>query len=218
LSRLTNTPTYNKRLEFRTFDEDYVKRLTAGDPETEAHFHTYFSQFLSIKLRSRRMDPDTAGDIRQETLYRVLKVIRFGGGVAHPERFGAFVNSVCNNVLLESGRKAAKLPDAGENPPEIHDKSIDLERSLITSERKKLVEQIMCELSTKDSDILRMVFFEEADRAEICRRLNVEPGHLRVLLHRAKARFQAAGVRGGRIISQILMILCNVIACGVTTG
>jgi RNA polymerase sigma-70 factor, ECF subfamily len=205
-------------LEFRTFDDEYVRRLAAGDPETEAHFHTYFSQFLSIKLRSRRIDPDAAADVRQETLYRVLKVIRLGNGVSHPERFGAFVNSVCNNVLLESGRKASKSPDAGEDPPEIPDKSIDPERSLITSERKQMVRKILDELSPKDREILRMVFFEEADRDEICRRLNVEPGHFRVLLHRAKGRFQVASARGGRIISQILMVLCNGIAAHVTTG
>ena len=54
-------------MEFQTFDNEYVKRLAAGDPETEAHFHTYFTQFLSLKLRARRIDADLAGDIRQET-------------------------------------------------------------------------------------------------------------------------------------------------------
>jgi RNA polymerase sigma-70 factor (ECF subfamily) len=204
-------------LEFRTFDSEYVKRLAAGDPETEAHFHTYFTQFLSLKLRSRRIDADAAGDVRQETLYRVLKVLRLGNGVSQPERFGAFVNSVCNNVLLELGRKSAKSPDAGEDPPEIPDRTIDLERSLITSERKRVVAKILDELPAKDREILRMVFFEEADRDEICRRLSVESGHLRVLLHRAKARFQAAGLRGGRIVSQILMVLCNGFTLNVTT-
>ena len=49
----------------------------------------------------------------------MLKVLRVGSGVAHPERFGAFVNSVCRNVLLEMGRKSAKTQDQGEDPPEI---------------------------------------------------------------------------------------------------
>ena len=197
-------------MDFRTFDDDYVKRLAAGDPETEAHFYTYFGHFLSLKLRSRHLDSDAAGDVRQETLYRVLKVLRVGSGVAHPERFGAFVNSVCNNVLLEAGRTSAKAgtsADSGEDPAEIRDRSIDLERSLITAERKGVVQKVLKELSEKDQDILRMVFFDDIDRDEICRRLQVESGHLRVLLHRAKARFQAAGLRGGRIISQILMVL-----------
>jgi len=205
-------------VEFRTFDEEYVKRLASGDPETESHFHSYFTQFLSLKLRSRRLDSDKAGDVRQETLYRVLKVLRVGGGVSHPERFGAFVNSVCNNVLLELGRHSAREPGAGENPPDVPDQAMDVERSLITSERKKTVREILDRLPPKDREILRLVFFEEADREEICRKLNVEPGHLRVLLHRAKARFQTAGARRGAFISQTFILFCNVLAAAVTTG
>ena len=204
-------------MEFRTFDGEYVQRLTEGDPQTEAHFHTYFTQFLSLKLRSRRVETDAAADIRQETFFRVLKVLRQGAGVSQPERFGAFVNSVCNNVLLEMGRRAAKAPDAGDDAPEIPDKAIDLERSLISSEQKRIVKKILDELPDKDREILQMVFFEEVDRNEICARLNIESGHLRVLLHRAKARFQAAGARKGRIVSNILMMICNEILCGVTT-
>jgi RNA polymerase sigma-70 factor (ECF subfamily) len=37
---------------------------------------------------------------------------------------------------------------------------------------------------------LRWLFFEERDKDEICRELNVDRGYLRVLLHRAKVRFR----------------------------
>ena len=40
-------------------------------------------------------------DIRQETFLRVLVTLRRKHGLEHPERLGAFVNSVCNNVFLE---------------------------------------------------------------------------------------------------------------------
>ena len=205
-------------LEFRTFDEEYVKKLAAGDPESEAHFHTYFTQFISLKLRSRRIDADTSSDVRQETLFRVLKSLRTGAGVSHPERFGAFVNSVCNNVLLELGRRAAKSPEAPETTPEIPDKAMSAERSLITAERKRTVKKILDELPPKDRKILQLVFFEEKSREEICALLGIEAGHLRVLLHRAKGRFQTAAAKGNRIISGILMVLCNGIGLRVTTG
>ena len=196
-------------MEFRIFDDEYVKKLSAGDPETEGHFYAYFHQFLSLKLRYRRIDADAAAEIRQETLFRVLKVLRQGTGVAHPERFGAFVNSVCNNVLLELGRKAARSPETVQESPDIPDRAIDIERAFITDERQRIVRTILDELPAKDREILRLVFFEDVDREEICERLGVEPGHLRVLLHRAKGRCQAAGSRSGRIISGILMLLCN---------
>src|ERR1700722_8382893 len=83
----------------RTFDQDYVNRLTQGDVETERHFTHYFGELLVIKLRSRLHSSQSVEDVRQETFLRVLRVLRNKGGIRNPERLGGFVNSVCENVL-----------------------------------------------------------------------------------------------------------------------
>ena len=38
--------------------------------------------------------------------------------------------------------------------------------------------------------LLHWLFFEEADKDEVCRRLDIDRNYLRVLLHRAKQRFK----------------------------
>jgi hypothetical protein len=38
--------------------------------------------------------------------------------------------------------------------------------------------------------------FEGRDKDEVCRELNVDRGYLRVLLHRAKARFRTGFMKG----------------------
>jgi RNA polymerase sigma-70 factor (ECF subfamily) len=182
-------------VEFCIFDAPYVGRLTSGDPATEAHFSAYFHKFLTLKLRARRLSPQMAEDVRQETLFRVLRALRTGSGVAQPERFGAFVNAVCNNIVLEFLHKEGKHPAAPENAPEPADDRVDMDGSLISLESKKLVAEVLDSLTSKDREILRMVFFEEADRGEVCRKLGVEADYLRVLLHRAKARFEQAYLR-----------------------
>lgn len=183
------------RVEFFLFDAAYVNRLAAGDPATEAHFSGYFARFLTLKLRARRLSPQLAEDVRQETLFRVLKALRQGSGVTQPERFGAFVNSVCNNVLMEFLQKEGKHPPAPENSPEPADDRVDIDGSLISEQSKRLVAEVLDGLATKDREILRLVFFEEADRGDICRKLGVEADYLRVLLHRAKSRFEQAYLR-----------------------
>ncbi len=45
-------------------------------------------------------------------------------------------------------------------------------------------------LPEKDRELLRWLFFDERDKDAICRELNIDRGYLRVLLHRAKARFR----------------------------
>jgi RNA polymerase sigma-70 factor, ECF subfamily len=196
---VSNTRLYNelgrKPVEFCIFDAAYVNRLTAGDPATEAHFTGYFAKFLTLKLRARRLSPQMAEDIRQETLFRVLRTLRSGRGVAQPERFGAFVNGVCNNVVLEFLQRESKHPQAPENAPELADERVDIDGSLISEQSKKVVAEVLESLTSKDREILRLIFFEEADRQEICAKLGVEADYLRVLLHRAKSRFERAYLR-----------------------
>ncbi len=179
----------NLRLNFHSFDDQYVRRLTEGDPLIADHFTAYFGELLTLKLRMRVRSPQVIEDIKQETLLRVLQTLRNKGGVEHPERFGAFVNAVANNVMLEMLRAEQRHDpmEEGADPPDL---SVDLDAPLVTRERKRDVDSVLSELPEKDRLLLRMVFLEEADRQEVCRRFQVDGEYLRVLLHRAKWRFR----------------------------
>lgn len=179
-------------MNFESFDAAYVERLTQGDPETERHFVSYFGELIRIKLRSRLRSTHLIEEAKQETFLRVLTTLRRKGGVEHPERLGAFVNSVCNNVFMETLRaesKTAPLPETDFDPK---DPTADVEREFVTQERKNTVRQILAGIPDKHREILRLVFIEEQDKDEVCRRFNVEPDYLRVLIHRAKASFRTA--------------------------
>ena len=208
-------------MEFHLFDTEYVSRLAAGDPVTESHFGAYFEKFIFLKLRSRRVTPEMIEDVRQETMLRVLKALRQGAGVAHPERFGAYVNAVSNNVLLEFSHKNSKHPLMDDDTPEPFDNRVDLDAAVITEERKRLVAAVLDDMTVKDREILRLVFFEDIDRTVICNRLKVEPDYLRVLLHRAKAKFETAYVKKHSTARHaantiFLLILSNACVLGVT--
>ena len=179
-------------MTFQSFDATYVQRLRDGDREVENHFAAYFGNLLYLKLRARLRSAPLIEDVRQETLMRVLRTLRQKGGVEHPERFGAFVNAVCNNVMLEMCRSESRHEAIEEHPVEPADTSVDLDAPLINSETRSRVETILQQLPEKDQRILRAIYLEEADKPEICRRNNVDPDYLRVLLHRAKARFRRA--------------------------
>lgn len=178
-------------LEFFAFDSEYVERLRNGDRSTEHHFVTYFEQLLRIKLRARTLASDKVEDLRQETFIRVIAALRREGGVRQPERFGAFVNSICNNVLLEYYRASAKNQQMDEVHPEIPDKVLDLEGMLVTKQAAERVRQILKEMSPKDRNLLRAIFLEEKEKDSVCREFGVDRNYLRVLLHRAKDKFKA---------------------------
>ena len=174
---------------FHSFDEDYLRRLAQGDAVVENHFTTYFGELLSLKLRVRIRSPQLIEDIRQETLLRVLQILRNKGGVDHPERFGAFVSGVCNNVLMEMVR-ADLRHDRLESAVDPVDETVNLDAPLVTRQRQQQVENVLQELPEKDRELLRMFFLEERDKGEICKRFQVSEDYLRVLLYRAKSRFR----------------------------
>jgi RNA polymerase sigma factor (sigma-70 family) len=175
--------------QFHSFDQDYLGRLASGDAVVEHHFSSYFGDLLSLKLRARIRSSQLIEDIRQETLLRVLRTVR-KAGVEYPERFGAFVCGVCSNVMKELLRWEMRHEgSASEFEPA--DDRVDLEARLVNQQRRRQVDKILEELPEKDRELLRMFFLEECDKSEICKRLNVREGYLRVLLHRAKSRFRS---------------------------
>jgi len=182
-------------VEFFTFDKAYVERLRSGDPSTEQHFVAYFEQLLRIKLRSRMLTSDKVEDLRQETFIRVIAAVR-KDGVRQPERFGAFVNSICNNVLLEHYRSSAKNQPMEDVYMEIPDKILDLEGMLVTKESAQQVRRILDGMPKRDRDLLRAIFLEEKEKDSVCRELGVDREYLRVLVHRAKDKFRALYEKG----------------------
>jgi RNA polymerase sigma-70 factor (ECF subfamily) len=179
-----------RSLERKVFDQDYVNRLTEGDPETESHFTQYFGGLLLMKLRGRLRSPQLVEDARQETFLRVLNVLRNKGGVQHPERLGAFVNSVCENVLSETFRAGSRFQQVPENAVEPADESANAESYCLSEERKTIIRKVMISLSKPDQQILRKVFLEEQDKDEICQEMGIDRDYLRVRVHRALARFR----------------------------
>lgn len=182
-------------MELFSFDQAYLAKLRERDFRTEQHFVAYFRKLLLIKLRSRLGASAAVDDICQETFVRVLKALQTEGGIRSPERLGAFVNSVCNNVLQEFYRSSQHGDPAHPDAAEPTDPAVDMLATLVTRQTRLQVRQILLQLSEKDRRLLRSVFLEERDKDEVCRDFGVDRDYLRVLLHRAKESFRQVYVR-----------------------
>lgn len=187
------TPQHNLEgyVELFAFTREYVERLREGDPSTEQHFVTYFDQILRIKLRARMLASETVEDLRQETYIRVLINLRKSkDAVRQPERFGAYVNSICNYVLMEFYRASNRTSPWDDSYLELPDHAIDTEGLLVTKQSKEHVRQVLEALPKKDRDLLWAFFIEEKDKDEVCVQFGVDRDYFRVLLHRAKDKFR----------------------------
>jgi len=182
-----------KALQFRDFDAGYIENLRAGDLRTQEHFVVYFTELLHLKLRSRLQSPQAVEDVRQETFARVLESLRKEGALRHPERLGAFVNTVCNNVLYEHYRSSSRSQSLDEEgQPELPATGADVLGIVASRQMKAKVREILLDMPERDRSLLKAVFLDERDRDEVCRERGVDREYLRVLLHRAKQSFKAA--------------------------
>ena len=172
------------------FDQQYVDLLIQGDPAVEAHFSSHFGKLLTVKLKYRLRSKELAEDARQETFLRVLQVLRNKGGIKNPERLGAFVKAVSENVLLEvfrSGRlDQRRVTDDNDFPSTL----MSAESVMISAQRKDFLRARLSALSKSDQEMLREVFVEERDKNELCAELGISRNNLRVRLHRILQRYR----------------------------
>lgn len=178
------------KMELFVFDEDYVRRLREGDRETEAHFHRYFRDLLLLKLRKRLRSIEAIDEVRQDVFVRCIAHLH---EIKDARALGSWVNSTCNHVLMEYYR-AENRTESLEEQSDIPDNS-NLEAAFDNARNADRVRRVLQTLSAKDAEILRAVFFEDADKDEICRRFGIKRDYLRVLLHRAKEKFKAQYLR-----------------------
>jgi RNA polymerase sigma-70 factor (ECF subfamily) len=178
-------------VDFQAFDVSYVSKLRAGDAYTEQHFIGYFTELITLKLRSRLRAPELIEDVKQETFTRTLSLIRSDGGLRNAERLGPLVNSICNNVLMEQYRSSARVGTLDDEVAErLVETKPDALSTVMSHDIRDLVQQVLGDLKQRDRDLLRAVFWEERDKDEVCREMGVEREYLRVLLHRAKGSFR----------------------------
>lgn len=185
-------------MQFEDFDSSYLDRLVSGDFSTQQHFVAYFGELIRLKAGRRLRSREAIEDIRQETLARVLRLLS-EQRIQQPKRLGAFVNSVCNNVLHERYRLQGREVSAGDGIVDaIPDPTIGVLEAIVQRQMQQRIRQILDELPERDRRLLKALFLEERSKDEVCRDFGVTRGYLRVLVHRAKQSFKQHYLRATR--------------------
>ncbi len=128
----------------------------------------------------------------QETFLRVLLYFRSGKTLRTASSLPSFVKAVSIYVSLEMLRERGQGASSAEELPERIDGLKDPESMAVFGEQREIVRRALRQVDDKDAHLLRRVFFEEADKDQICRELSISRQYLRVMVHRAKLRFRDA--------------------------
>jgi len=163
----------------------------AQDPGKDEQVAVFLMPILNSVLHKRLRSPELIEDIRQETILRVIMCIR-DGRICQLDRLVAFAIGVCNRVLCEHLRTEKRYLAVEDRQLDTTDNRTDVARTLLDKERSRLVDKVLALLTFSDRQLLRMIFYADLSRTDICSKLRVSPSNLRVMLHRAKSRFREA--------------------------
>jgi RNA polymerase sigma-70 factor (ECF subfamily) len=125
-------------------------------------------------------------DLVQETLVRFLRAEQ-RHLIRNTDEFGAFLNGVCRNVILEYRRRIRREPPIDPDVP-IPDAGFRPDAEIF--EMRDAIENGLSELAERDRAILRSLYLEGREKDDICRDWGMSDAQFRVVLFRAKERFR----------------------------
>jgi RNA polymerase sigma-70 factor (ECF subfamily) len=175
--------------------------LTASADRSADALATELTERFWLRLRvfaARRLhDRNVAEDVAQETIRRVLEALR-DKRVEKLDALPAFVFQTARNICLHHGRSAYRETGAlrrfGSSQSLVTGEEADPLSALIDRNRREQVRVALEEMRPEDRDLLRMLYVDVLDTAEVARRLGIDRGALRVRKHRALQRL--AGILG----------------------
>jgi RNA polymerase sigma-70 factor (ECF subfamily) len=159
---------------------------TMDREEERAICHKYASRIHMYGLRHLR-DAQAAQDLVQHVLVAVLEALR-AGRVEEPARLEAYVLGTCRNATMDMRRGDARQRRIAERAAAELPEGYEPEWARVDRSR---LENCLRGLEPREFSVVIATFVDERDTHEIGETLQLTPGNVRVIRHRALARLQA---------------------------
>jgi len=165
----------------------------AAGPPPSAEIDETLLERLRLKLRYKVLyhvghNCADVDDLVQESLARFIRAGQ-RHQIRNTEEFGAFLNGVCRNVILEYRRKVRREPIADQDCT-VPERGVRPDAEIF--ELREAIDSGLAELADRDRAILRSLYLDGKEKDEICREWNMSDAQFRVVLFRAKERFRRA--------------------------
>jgi RNA polymerase sigma-70 factor, ECF subfamily len=172
-----------------------VRRIAAGDAAAEGELVQRYSRGLLYLLK--RMAPELADDLHQETFRIVLERLR-KRELDEPAGLVGFLRGTARNLALAERRKTARRrtdSDDEEVAQAVHPAPSQLS-SVLLDEEAETVRRLIRELPTdRDRQLLLRYYVSEEEKERLCTDLGLDSLHFNRVLFRARQRFKEILVR-----------------------
>ena len=173
-----------------SLEAELARRIAARVPEEAAKAEAELCRRLAPRLRlygrKHLRDDHAAADLAQQVLLMTIEKLR-AGRMREPERVVSFVFGACRMMTMEmrrgQSRREELLQRYGDDVP-IADASIE---PRLDHER---VARCLERLPERERSVVLMTFYEDRPADEVAGLLDLTPGNVRVIRHRALQRLR----------------------------
>lgn len=167
-----------------------VDEIRRGSQEAENILYKRYFPGLLVMLLARTQDHARAEDIAQDTMITVIKRLRTSG-IDQPDTLHRYIQQTGKFLHIGWMRKRINNTEFRESVDEFEHKSESIEDTLVKSQVREFVRQIIKELTVpRDREILHRHYVLEQAKPVICEALELTAGHFDRVINRARDRFK----------------------------
>ena len=171
-------------------DGEVARAIGAGGPgPTEAAESELYRRFAPrVRLYGLRhlRDEDAARDLVQQVMLLTIEKLR-AGAVRDSDRIASFVLGVSRTMAIDLKRRTVRrerLRDMYVTKPLVgapaDETAVDVDR----------IERCLAQLAERERTVVLLTFYAEKSAAEVSQDLQLTPGNVRVIRHRAIERLR----------------------------
>jgi RNA polymerase sigma-70 factor (ECF subfamily) len=185
----------DKKNEFADLSKkasELARGIMSGDKYSGNEFVSLHYRWLLYVVRKKFSRVSSHEDIVQDSFMLVITKLQ-QGLVNNPDTIRSYLRTTAINIGYEYLRKDKKYISAVDQDSLdiFEDVTSDVLSNLEWDNGINHVKQIMTELPTdRDREILTQFYFEDQDKTEICKKLDLSSEHFDRVLYRAKQRLK----------------------------
>jgi RNA polymerase sigma-70 factor (ECF subfamily) len=143
---------------------------------------------LAAVARREGLTPEDAFDAVQEALHTFITLPEAGGLVDEPEQSRKLLVTLTRNVARNRRRlHAVARPHGDQSLEDLAAAAASVEETLVAAEEHVRLEGCMLTLAEIPRAVVTLRMLDDLPGEDVARTLGITPGHVAVLLHRAKA-------------------------------
>ncbi len=173
---------------------ELAEKITQGDRSASNEFVKINYQWLLFVIRKKFSQSNNHEDIVQDSFMLVINKLQ-QGKIRKTQAVLGFLRTTAINIGFEYLRKDKKFKSSIDSElinliEDVRD-NVDVLTNLEWLDGIKKTRKIIDELKMqRDKDILLKFYFEDIDKASVCKQLNLSNEHFDRVLYRAKHRLK----------------------------